>query len=212
MKKQYLLGILFFGGLWGLAEAVLGGWMYSAGMRQAAPAVPDVVAPAALAVIAFAILTLARAYVPLPGSSAAVAALAMLFKFLNSPFFACHLLAIFLLGAAYDVAFSLARGRRKPVIGLAATYVGFAAFALTITYVFRYQYWVAEGWPKILRYVGVTGTIAALCNAVVVPLSDRLGRKLLARALHRTPLRTWVFRTISVVTTALWVFAIIQKL
>lgn len=204
MRREYVLGILFFGGLWGLAEAVLGGWMYSAQMRQAAPVV--------LAVVAFAVLTVARVHVPLPGSSAAIGALAMLFKFLNSPFFACHLLAIFLLGAAYDVVFTLARGRLKPLVGLVATYLGFAAFALTITYVFRYHHWTAEGWPKILRYVGFSGTIAALCNAAVVPSADVLYRRLSARAGRRAPLRTWAFRATSVVTALLWVLAVVQKL
>lgn len=204
MKKGYLLGILFFSGLWGLSEAVLGGWLYAAGVRQVSSIV--------LAVIAFAILTLARVYVPLPGSSAAIGALAMLYKFLNEPFFACHLLGIFLLGAAFDVAFSLARGRHKPIIGLAATYLGFALFALSITYVFRYSVWIDEGWPKVLRYVGVTGTIAALCNAVVVPLADGLGRGLLARTGERTSLRTWAVGGSSLAMAVLWVFAVSQQL
>ena len=62
MKRQHILGIVLCGGLWGLAEAVLGGWMYSAGLRQAAPVV--------LAVIAMAVLTIGRLHVRWPGSSA----------------------------------------------------------------------------------------------------------------------------------------------
>jgi hypothetical protein len=204
MKKQYVLGILFFGALWGVSEAALGGWMYAAGIRQAAPVV--------LAVIAFGLLTLGRRYVPLPGSSAAMGALAMLFKYLSAPDYLCHLLAIFLLGAGYDVVYSLARGRGKPLIGLAGTYLGFALFALSITYVFRYHWWIAEGWPKVLRYVGISGTIAAACNAAIVPLSDWLGRRLWRGALEKVPARGWAFRAVSVVTAGLWVLAIIRKL
>ena len=48
MRKKYMLWILLFGGLWGLSEALLGGWMYGAGMRQAAAVV--------LAAIAFGLL------------------------------------------------------------------------------------------------------------------------------------------------------------
>ena len=203
MKKQYMLGILFCGGLWGVSEAALGGWMYSAGMRQ--------VSPVMLTVIAFAILAVARVYVPLPGSSTAIGALAMLFKFLNEPFFACHLLAIFLLGASFDLVYSLARGRRKPLIGLASTYLGFALFALLITYAIQYSYWIKEGWPKVLHYVGYIGTIAAVCNAVVVPLGDLLGRKMSQRAAGGIAQRAWAFRSVAAATTALWVFALIRQ-
>lgn len=202
MKRQYVLGILFCGALWGASEALLGGWMYSAGMRQVAPVV--------LTVIGFAILAAARVYVPLPGSSTGIGAMAALFKGLNTQF-ACHLLAIFLLGASFDLVYSLARGRGKPLIAIASTYLGFALFALIITYVVRYSYWIGEGWPKVLRYVGLLGTITAACNAVVVPLGDLLGRRLSRRANGRVPLRAWALRSVAVATTALWAFAIVQR-
>ena len=203
MKKQYLLGILFFSGLWGLSEAVLGGWMYSANIRGSSTIV--------LAVIALAILALARVYVPLVGSSTAIGALAMLYKFFNAPFFACHLLAIFLLGLSFDVVYSLARGRYKPVIGLASTYLGFALFAFTITYVFRYSWWIDEGWPKVLRYVAASGSVAAVCNAVVVPLGDRLGRSLSSGAGGRISLPRWAVPAVSAVTVMLWAFAALSS-
>ena len=206
MKKpwRYVLFVLFFGSLWGLSEAALGGWMYAAQMHGAAPVV--------LAGVAFAILTVGRLYIPLPGSSAAIAALAMLFKFLNEPFFACHLLAIFLLGASFDAVYSLARGRAKPLIGLAATYLGFALFALIITYVVRYSYWVDAGSSKVLRYIFVSGTIVAACNAVVVPLSHHLARSLTERAPKTVRLRSWAVRAVGAATTALWVFAVMAAL
>ena len=201
MKRQHILGIVLCGGLWGLSEAVVGGWMYSAGMRQAAPVV--------LAVAALAILTVGRLHVPLVGSSAAIAALAMLFKFLNEPFFACHLLAIFLLGAGFDAAWSLARGRARPIIGAAATYAGFALFALIITYVFRYHYWVAAGWPKVAWHIGVLGTIAAACNALVVPLAAAADKRMTAWAWRRAAWRMWASRAAAAAAAALWAFAVV---
>ena len=68
------------------------------------------------------------------------------------------------------------------------------------------------GWPKVLRYVGIGGTIAAACNAFVVPLSDRLARGLAARTPGRAGWRTWGLRTVGLATTALWVFALVQQL
>jgi len=201
MKRHCILGVLFFSSLWGLSEALLGGWMYAGGdvLRQGAPVV--------LSVIAFAVLTVARVYVPLPGSSTAIASMALLFKFLIPPFFGCHLLAIFLLGAAYDVAASTARGRARYLIGPAATYLGFALFAIIITYVVRYGYWASVGLPKVLSYVLLTGTITAVCNTVVVPLSDRLGRAMSARTFDTVPARLWAIRAASLATAGLWVFA-----
>jgi len=203
MKRKALLVVLFCGGLWGLAEAALGGWMYALGMRAAAPVV--------LAVIAFAILAAGRAYLPVPGSSAAIAAFAMLFKFLNEPFFACHLLAIFLLGVGFDAACSLLRGRWKPVIGAAGTWAGFALFAVIITYVVRYEHWTRAGLPKVLRYVGL-GTIAGACNAGVVPLADWAVRRLAARSFEPARARVWAVRGLTAATTVLWASAIIQML
>jgi len=209
MKARHIPALLLAGAVWGLAEALLGGWLYSDAVREAAPRLAAA-APVLLAGIAFAVLTAARAAVPVAGSSAAVAALAMLFKLLNQPFFACHLLAILLLGVGFDAAFSLARGRAKPLIGLVGTYLGFALFALTITYVVRYPHWAA-GWPKVLRYVGLKGTAAAACNALVVPLVARAARGVGEGALGAGA-RRWAVRGASAAAAALWAFAAVHKI
>ena len=88
MKKEYILAVLFFGGLWGLSEAVLGDALYRVNMPYAS--VP-------LTAIGFLMMTIARVYYPRRGTATLVAACAMLYKFLNVPFFACHLLGILLL-------------------------------------------------------------------------------------------------------------------
>ena len=199
--KRYLIGIVFCGGLWGLCEALLGGWLYAADYRQVAPVV--------LSAAALAVLTVGRLRMPLAGSSAAIAALAMLFKFFNQPFFACHLLGIFLLGASFDAAWTLARGRAKPIIGAAATYVGFALFAVTITYVFRYEHWAAEGWRKVIWYVGVPGTIAAVCNAVIVPLAAVADHRVRALSAGHAVWRAWAGRAAVATAAAMWTMAFI---
>ena len=222
MKKNYLLGILFFSGLWGMSEAGLGGILYRAHIPHAS--VP-------LTVIGFIILSLARVYLPQKGSSTLIGAIAMLYKFLNAPFFACHLLAIFLLGLSYDVVFSFLAAssplpsrldpavkpqdderrlilddehglilkdrpsysfQRKglmsaatiPLFGLSATYLGYILFALTITYVFRYHYWIEGGLPRILRYIGIGGTMAGLGNYLLVPRALRLGQRLKEKGIN----------------------------
>ena len=87
MRKDYLLGILFFGSLWGICEVSLGGFLYN---------FPSLSASIPLTIIAFTILTIAKIYLPYRWSATLIGSIAMLYKFLNLPFFACHILGIFL--------------------------------------------------------------------------------------------------------------------
>jgi hypothetical protein len=54
-------------------------------------------------------------------------------------------------------------------------YGGYAFFALSITYVIRYDLWVQGGWPKVANHMFVSGSIAALVAAALVPLGYLLG-------------------------------------
>ena len=51
MKREYILGVLFLGGVWGISEAVLGGALY-------AGQVPHASVP--LTVVGLVVLTIAR--------------------------------------------------------------------------------------------------------------------------------------------------------
>jgi hypothetical protein len=201
MSRQYLLGILFFGGVWGLSEATLGDALYRAGVPYAS--VP-------LTAIGFVVLTLARAYFPRPGTATLIASFALLYKFLNAPFFACHLLGIVLMGVCYDLFLNVLRMRAAWLAAALATYANYAAFALMITYVARYDDWVQGGFGKILEHVGVSGSMAALACALLVPLSLRLGLKL--RSAVPTPF-AWrispVPTTVTGLTAGLWVLSVV---
>lgn len=202
MKKGYLLGILFFGSLWGASEAVFGGFLY--GKHNLYTSVP-------LTIIAFMILTIARGYLPQRGLLTLVGSVAMLYKFLNTPFFACHLLAIFLLGFSYDLVSSSFKVKNKAFFGVITTYLGYALFALTITYVFRYHYWIEEGLPKILRYVGISGTLAALGNSIAVPVSFYMVQLLKKRIANPFEFKSGlVTSSISLVTFSLWFLVLLR--
>jgi len=193
--------MLFFGSLWGVSEAVLGGVLYRANMPHAS--VP-------LSVIGFVILTFAWVYSPRAGTATVIAAFAMLFKFLNEPFFACHLLGILLMGGCYDLFFGVFKVRRQWLGALAATYLGYALFALMITYLFAYAPWVAGGFGKVLGHVAIGGSLAALASAVLVPWSFRAGEKLKVRlASPFTPRFQWTSGLISATTFALWSLGVI---
>jgi hypothetical protein len=201
MSRPYILGILFFGAVWGLSEATLGDALYRAGVPYAS--VP-------LTVIGFVVLTFARAYFPRPGTATLIASSALLYKFLNAPFFACHLLGIVLMGVCYDVFFNALRMKTTWLAAALATYANYAAFALMITYIARYSHWVQGGFIKILAHIGVSGSLAAIACAVLVPLSLRLSGKL--KSAVPTPF-AWrgapVPATVTALTAGLWVVGII---
>ena len=200
MKKEHILGVLFFGGLWGICEAVPGNALYSAKVPYAS--VP-------LTIIGFAVLTIARVYFPQKGTATLIAVCAMLFKFLNVPFFACHLLGILLMGLCYDLFFSVFKIKSRSLSAVAAVYLNYALFALMITYVFRYEYWVQAGFAEVLRHVGISGSMAALGCAIIVPASLRLGEQLKANCLRPFNLkRQLVPSGVLALTIGLWVFSL----
>jgi len=200
VKKEHILAVLFFGGLWGASEAILGDALYRANVPYAS--VP-------LTAIGFVLMTVARAYYPQKGMATLIAGCAMLYKFLNVPFFACHLLGILLTGMCYDLLFGVLKVKSRWLSAAAATYLSYALFAGMMAYFVRYEHWVQGGFAKVLRHVGVSGSMAALACAVLVPASSRLGEQL--RKVFCTPfspkLRP-VPSSVLVVTVGLWIFGI----
>ena len=187
MKKNNVViaipAILFFGTLWGSIEASFGGWLYSQNV-----AYPSLY----LITLAIGILAASKVFCSFRWSGTAIGAIAMLFKMVNIPFFACHLLAIFLLGFGYDAACLLAgryiTGRaRLPMTGLISAYTGRALFAVIITYVVQYQYWTAAGLPKVIDYVVLTGTVSALLGGFATVLGHDIAVR--SRAFSQARLR-----------------------
>lgn len=204
MKKEYIWGVLFFGGVWGISEAVLGGVLYASNVPYAS--VP-------LTVVGLTVLTIARSYFPQRGTATLIAACAMLYKFLNSPFFGCHLLGILITGACYDLVFDVLKVKLKSLAAALVTYLSYAAFAVMITYLFRYNHWVQGGLAQVLRHILIGGSMAALACACTIPLVARLGERLKSRSvmpfgLLRFPLSGGI----SALTLGLWAFAVVTCL
>jgi len=200
MKKEYVLGVLFFSGLWGISEAVLGDALYRADVPYAS--VP-------LTIIGFIILTFGCVYLLQKGTATLIAGFAMLYKFLNEPFFACHLLGIFLMGVCYDLLFNALKIKKGFLPSALVAYLSYASFAILITYVFRYSTWVQGGFMKVLRHVGISGGMAALGCAVLLPLSFHLAQR--CKENFAVPFRLQlrlVTGGVSALTIGLWVFGV----
>ena len=65
---------------------------------------------------------------------------------------------------------------RGALSGILSAYGGFALFALTITYLIRYDVWISGGWPKVSGHIFGSGSLTAAAALVVVPLAFWLGR------------------------------------
>jgi hypothetical protein len=167
------LWLLLFGSLWGLAEVGGGEVLYRAGIPHAS---------VFLTAWALFLLAASRGALNKPGTSTAVAAFAALYKLANAAPFFCHLLGIFFVGLVFDILASLflKQGRKAAwwkasLSGALTAYIGNALFAVLMTFVVRYKYWVEDGLVKFSRHILVSGSYTALAACAVVPLGLRLG-------------------------------------
>lgn len=200
MNGTCIIGILFLSGLWGLSEAVLGQALYSRTVPYAS---------VLLTVAGLGVLTLARRFYPQKGNATVIATLAMFYKFLNAPFFACHLLGILMTGLCYDLFFNVFKLKNHSIAAAATVYSSYTLFALTITYLFRYEHWVQAGASKIAVHIGIEGSLAALGCAVLLPLFSRLSEKLKSYSDGPPRLKfRWVPGSVVAVTIGLWILSV----
>jgi len=199
MRKEHGLALLFFACLWGTSEVVLGELLFRA-------QIPHRSIP--LTVVGFMILAVAKNYLPGRGSATAIASIAMLFQLLNARFFACHLLAILVLGLSYDLCSGLFK-KNKALLGLTATASGYVLFGLLITFVFRHPHWAQPGFEKLLRYVAISGPIAAVINLAAVPAGHHLGMLLEKKTVNPFAFKSGLATgCVAVITAALWFLGI----
>ncbi|NIO21262.1 MAG: hypothetical protein GTN53_33435 [Candidatus Aminicenantes bacterium] len=192
-----LVWLFVFGSLWGLSEVVGGKALYEANIPHAS---------VYLSASGFFLLALARGLFNKRGTSSVIGGMAALFRLVNASF-VCHILGIFLMGVAFDLAASiLLKGGKKGFLrssltGITGAYGGYALFALIITYVVRYEIWVVGGLPKVLDHVFVTGSIGAAVAGLLVPLGYVLGIK--GRTHARLESR-WAFSAPLIFIVILW--------
>lgn len=192
--------LLLFGSLWGMSEVIAGGILFENDIPLAS---------VWLGVWALFLLSVARGIWNQVGSSTTIGFFAVLFKLVNAAPFFCHLLGIFSLGLAFDVASSLLmksdkrNAFRASLTGITSSYSGYALFALVITYIIRYSYWVEGGLSKVSHHIFVSGSVTALAAAGLVPLGLWIGINS-ARLTQRRS--RWVYSGAFLATIVLWIF------
>jgi hypothetical protein len=163
-KHLIIASIVLFGSLWGLAELGIGEAMWSLQIPRAA----------LLTAIGVLFLVMGRRAWSAPGSSMALATVAASFKFLQHPFWGCKVAAVLMVGAVFEIGFTMVEARLKrrnfasltrgaalgaaPVLSL----VSFVLFAYFARDVLHNPYWAMP--DKMTDYMFVQGPIAAVLS------------------------------------------------
>lgn len=199
-KRSLLIWVLFFGSLWGISEVVVGKHLFDSDVPYAS---------AYISAWAFFILAIARGVMDKPGTSAAIGGIAAVFRLVNASF-VCHIFGIFLLGVAFDLAFSLLVKQKKKnpiqtgLAGVIGAYSGHLIFALFAAYIIRNPFWVTGGLPKISEHVFISGSYVTLASIFLVPLGYWIGYKRIPFAAQQS---RWVYNGALVFTVIFWVLA-----
>ena len=160
-----------------------------------------------LTAVAVLILAAARTLVNRAGSSTALAAIAVLFKSVNTAPFLCHLVGIALLGIAFDLMASLLwREDRKQyfraaLTGAISAYLSCFLFGISMIWIIKFKHWTGGGLERLGEYMLSSGSRGALTALVVVPVGLWLGRLLVRQAAGHPQT---VLRAAVVVCLALW--------
>ena len=197
--------LFLFGSIWGINELFLGDILYRNDVQGSS---------VILTVMALFLLAISRGMINKPGSSTLMGTFAVLFRLANTAPSYCHLLGIFLLGATFDIFASLLMktGEKIPLrgglTGILSAFGNNALFALSITYLFRYEYWVVGGFPKVVDHILVSGSLTALLAAFLVPLGFLVGKNGGIFA-DRRPM--WSYASTILGSIALWVVALLAS-
>ncbi|MBU0753503.1 MAG: hypothetical protein KJ645_00080 [Planctomycetes bacterium] len=175
MRARHWIGLLGFGLLWGLYELLAGSAFYKVHLP---------LSPVLLSIWALGVLACARGCWNARGSSTGIALVAAAIKALGSGGFFCHLLAIVLMGLAFDLAATFllrSHGRtlwRTVWVGASSAYLGHALFAVTASLFFRNADWLVKGGMDPYHHIVTVGGLSALGALIVVPFGFKIGGKL----------------------------------
>ena len=204
MKKfKPIMWLFLFGSIWGINEVFLGEILYRNEVQHSA---------VTLTLMALFLLAISRGMINKPGSSTLIGVFAVLFRLANTAPSYCHLLGIFLLGATFDIFSSLLINNEEKMpfkwglTGAMSAYGNNALFALMITYVFRYEYWVVGGIQKVSHHIFVNGSITSLLAAFLVPLGFLAGKSGGTFADNRPH---WSYAGTILASIALWTAALL---
>lgn len=174
-RKTGIIVVIAAGAVWGLAEVFVGDVFYRFHVPMRA---------ASLTALGLAILVMARLIYDRPGTSLAAAILAGALRCLVPKLYICHMIAIAIEGAAFDLSWSAMRAGERHSLGRAwlsaaiATFAGFYSFGLVGAHVFGFKRWVVAGHIGIASWSLRSGALSSLILLALVPLAAFAARKI----------------------------------
>jgi hypothetical protein len=170
LDRKTIIVVVILSGTWGLMEALIGELLFANDIPYAS---------VYLSVIGFVVLGLAHGYMGgRLGVATLIAALAMIYKFLNVPFFGCHLIGILGMGVAWDLFFGVLKVQRVWLGAALSAYLDFALFAVLATYLFRYEAWTRDGFDRGWHHIFVSGSLTVVGSALLVPTAVWIGARM----------------------------------
>lgn len=191
--------LILFGSLWGINELITGEFLFAQGMDHAS---------LVLSAAAVFILAASRGMINKPGSSTLVGVFAVVFKFVHVAPFYCHLAAIFILGFIFDLFASIfLRKNAKSLVkqsltGSASAFSSNALFGFLMTYIFRYSYWISDGYQKMVDHIFIDGSLLAFLALFLTPLGFKIGLSL-KKVSSRQPI--WALAGSSAGAILIWI-------
>jgi hypothetical protein len=179
-RRAGIIVVVAAGVVWGLTEVFAGDMFYRFHIPMRA---------SFLTALGLAFLVTARMLYDRPGTSLGAALLAASIRCLVPKLYICHMVAIALEGAAFDISWSAQRAGERHSLGRAwlssalAAFAGFFAFGLVGAYVFGFRRWVEAGPAGIFLWSLRSGALSSLALIALVPLAGLLARRIAASPL-----------------------------
>jgi len=171
-KYEELLLVLIFGAVFGVWELFGRDALRAAGIQHKS---------ALLYGIGIMIFYASKRVAPIPGSVAAMALIATVFKAASSNFYPCQAVAVMINGLVFDIAYSRFKGRldsnllQRTLAAPVIVYVSYAVFAILAAFVMREGTWGADGWAGVRSYMLTAAVAASLISMATINLGYYLG-------------------------------------
>lgn len=178
-RRAGIIVVIVAGATWGLTEVFVGDVFYRFHIPMRA---------ASLTALGLAMLVTVRLIYDRPGTSLAAAVLAASIRCLVPKLYICHMVAIALEGAAFDLSWSALRAgekrslRRAWLSAAIGGFAGFFSFGIIGAYAFGFRRWVEAGLPGIATWGLRSGAFSSLLLLGLVPLAALAARKITSAA------------------------------